>query len=420
MLNYRLPSNIQIEADYTKYAKGQTAIIFNYLEERKVALFVPFHSDYFSLLSRLTLNQIVLPGNLKYTTGEWLISGSAAGINASISTNMVSVKQSDPVKFDPYFYSNVSLAFRLPKGFLLTPSAQYGYKEKELISIKCILEKMIFKKGFLNINYEQNFRSRITNLGIGLRYDFSFARIGVSARQCNKTVQLVQSARGSLIYDASTRYISATDRNNVGRAGITLLPYLDINGNERRDEGEPKVSGLQTETRTGRLAYDERDTLIRIFDLEPYTDHPIYLTNNSFENIGWQIRNKVLNVVADPNQLKLIEIPVAVLSEASGNVLLENADGGKALEGIKICFYKDDTTLVASILTEQDGTFNFQGLKAGSYTARPDAAQLKKLNLAVSPSFVQINIPESRDGILIEHLFFNLRPGEAQYKKEQQ
>jgi hypothetical protein len=420
VLNYRLPSNIQLELGYTKYARQQTAIIFNYLEERKVVLFVPFYSNHLSLMSRLTLNQIVLPDRLKYTTGEWLVSGSVAGINASIGTNMVSVKQSDPVKFDPYFYSNISLAFRLPKGFMLTPSAQYGYKEKEFISIKCILDKRVFKKVFLNINYEQNFKSSITNLGIGLRYDFSFARVGMSARQCNKVVQLVQSARGSLIYDRSTDYLSATNRNNVGRSGVTLLPYLDINGNERLDVGEPKVKGLEAEIRTGRLVYDEHDTLIRIFDLEPYTNHPIYLTKNGFENIGWQIRNKVVSIIADPNQLKLIEIPVAVLNEAYGSVQLEDPSGKKAQEGIKICLYRDDDSLVAFTLTEQDGTFNFQGLKAGFYTARLDPAQLKKLNMTATPFFMQVNIPESYDGMQIEHLSFNLRPTEAPHKEIEQ
>jgi hypothetical protein len=416
LLNYRLPSNIQVELNYTRYAKDQTAIIYNYLEERKVVLFVPFHSNNVSLMSRLTLNQIVLADKLKYTTGEWVLSGSVAGINASITTNMVSVKKSDPVKFDPYLYSNVSLAFRLPKGFIFTPTAQYGYKEKELISVKCTLDKLIFKKAFLNINYEQNFKSKLTNIGIGLRYDFSFARVGVSARQCNKVMQLVQSARGSLIYDGKTNYVKAVDRNNVGRAGITLLPYLDINGNERRDAGEPKVQGLEAGIRTGRVAHDKHDTLIRIFDLEPYTNCFIDLTNNHFEDISWQVRNKHLSVVADPNQVKLIEVPVAVMSEASGNVVLENANGHKGMDRIKIDFYKNDSTLVASTFTDQDGTFSFLGLKSGSYTARPDVNQLNKLNMTALPAFISINVSGGREGTLIENLSFILSAEKSRQK----
>lgn len=419
MLNYRLPSNIQVELNYTRYANKQTAIIYNYLEERKAVLFIPLHSNNMSLVSRLTLNQIVLPDRLKYTTGEWLLSGSVAGVNASIATNMVSMKNSDPVKFDPYFYSNVSLAFRLPKGFIFTPNAQYGYKEKKLISVRCTVEKLVFKNGFLNLNYEQNFKSNIKNVGIGLRYDFSFARVGVSARQYNKTVQFVQSARGSLIIDPKTNYVGATNRTSVGRAGITILPYLDINGNERRDEGEPKVEGLQAQVRNGRTTYDLHDTLIRIFDLEPYINYHIDLTNNSFEDISWQVRNKTLSVVADPNQLKIIEVPVAVMGEASGTVSLEDKDGHKGLERIKVCFYKNDTTLVASTFTEQDGTFYFLGLGPGFYTARPDAEQLRKLNMTVWPAILSFNISGSKEGITVEDLAFTLRPANNQNKEMQ-
>lgn len=420
MLNYRLPSNIQLELNYTRYASKQTAIIYNYLEERRAVLFVPFHTNIISLVSRLTLNQMVLPDRLKYTTGEWLLSGSVAGVNVSIGTNMVSIKNSDPVKFDPYFYSNISLAFRLPKGFIFTPNAQYGYKEKKLISVKCSVEKLIFRNGFLNLNYEQNFKSNIRNVGVGLRYDFSFARIGTSARHSNNTVQLVQSARGSLIFDGKTNYVGATNCNAVGRAGIVISAYLDINGNEHRDEGEPKVEGLEARVRNGRTTYSQRDTLIRIFDLEPYISYYIDLTHNSFEDISWQVRNKTLSVVADPNQLKVIEIPVAVMGEASGSITLENENGRKGLERVKICFYKNDTTLVACSLTEQDGTFNFLGLGQGIYTARLDAEQLKKLNLTVWPALLSFNISGSKEGTTVEDLAFTLRPANNQNKEMQE
>lgn len=420
MLNYRLPSNIQLELNYTRYADKQTAIIFNYLEERKAILFVPFHRNNISLVSRLTLNQIVLSGRLKYTTGEWLLSGSVAGINAGISTNMVSVNKSDPVNFEPYVYSNLSLAFRLPEGIIFTPNAQYGYKEKKLISVKCIVEKLVFKNGFLNINYEQNFKSNIKNVGIGLRYDFSFARIGVSARQSNNTVQLVQSARGSLIVDAKTNYAGATNRTSVGRAGITILAYLDINGNEHRDEGEPKVQGLEAKVSNGRIVYNERDTLIRILDLEPYVNYLIDLSYNSFDEISWQIRNKTLSVVTDPNQLKLIEIPVAVMGEVSGSISLENKNGHKGLERVKVCFYKNDTTLIAFAFTEQDGTFNFLGLAPGSYIARPDIEQLKRMNMTALPAFLSFYISGGREGTTVENLAFTLRSASNQNKEMQE
>jgi hypothetical protein len=47
-LSYRLRSNIQFDLNYIKYVKGQTAINFNYLEERKIAISVPIRIKKFS------------------------------------------------------------------------------------------------------------------------------------------------------------------------------------------------------------------------------------------------------------------------------------------------------------------------------------------------------------------------------------
>jgi hypothetical protein len=299
------------------------------------------------------------------------------------------------------------------------PNAQYGYKERELISLKCSIEKLAFKNGFLNLSYEQNFKSNVKNVGIGVRYDFSFARVGVSARQSNNTLQLMQSARGSLIIDGKTNYVGTTNLTSVGRSGITILPYLDINGNERRDAGEPKVPGLKVRVRNGRITYSQQDTLIRIFDLEPYINYLIDLSHNSFEDISWQVRNKTLNIVADPNQLKIIEIPVAVMGEASGSTSFENENGRKGLEGVKVCFYRD-STLVAYVFTDQDGSFNYLGLSPGSYTTHPDPEQLKNLSLTVWPSSLSFEILDGRKGTIAEDLTFTLRPGNPQNKEVQE
>ena len=74
-LTYRLPSNLQLDLNYTWYDKDQKAINYNYREERKAVVSIPLIIGKFSSYQRFTLYQIVLPSS-KYTTGEWLFSGS--------------------------------------------------------------------------------------------------------------------------------------------------------------------------------------------------------------------------------------------------------------------------------------------------------------------------------------------------------
>lgn len=398
ILSYRLPSNLQFELDYIKYVRGQKAIIYNYLEERKAIVSIPIKGNDFAIYSRLTVNQIVLP-NLKNTIAEMLWSGTVYGISTNFTTYGLYTDLSSP-----YLYSNLSLAFRLPKQITLTPQVQYEYNRNELISARANLEKSLFRRGFLNMSFEQNFRSNTRSIELGFRYDLSFAQTGFSVRNTNDQITLVESARGSLLYDRKTRYLGTNNRTNVGKGAITLLPFLDIDGNGHRDKGEPKVAGLQFRISGGTILRNEKDTTIRILDLVPYTSYMLELDKNSFDNIAWQMHNLSMKVMIDPNQFKDIEIPISVMGEASGTVY----NGSRGQGRILVCFYRSDSTLVARTLTEPDGYYSYLGLKPGKYIVRIDPEQLKKLKMVSSPDRIPVNISPSPDGSIIESLDFKL------------
>ena len=80
------------------------------------------------------------------------------------------------------------------------------------------------------MSYEQNFRGNTKSIEVGFRYDLNFAQTGFSVRNSNDQTTLVETARGSLLYDAKSHYLGANNRTNVGKGAITLLPYLDVNG----------------------------------------------------------------------------------------------------------------------------------------------------------------------------------------------
>ena len=189
----------------------------------------------------------------------------------------------------PYLYSNLSLSLRLPAGFIFMPQVQYGYTENKLFSAKARLEKHVMKNGFINLSYEQNFSNNLKLAEAGFRYDFSFAQTGASVRQYNNKTSFIEYARGSLINDRKTKYLGTDNRPNVGRGGISVVPFLDLNANGKKDPGEPKAYGLNLHSNGGRIEKSDRDTTIRILGLEPYTNCFIDLDPNSFENISWRL-----------------------------------------------------------------------------------------------------------------------------------
>lgn len=402
MLSYRLPSNLQFEINYTKYDPGQQAIIYNYLEERKATISIPIKGKNFSAYSRFTFNQIVLP-NLKNTNAEMLWSGSLFGVSTNFTTYGLFNDLSKP-----YLYSNLSLGFRLPARISFTPQAQYDYNNRQLISFKTNLEKPLFKKGFLNMSYEENFRSRTRSVEIGFRYDLSFAQTGLSFRNTDSQNTVVGSARGSLLYDRRTRFLGTNNRTAVGKGAITLLPFLDINGNGHFDRGEPKAEGLRFKINGGTIVRNDKDTTIRVLDLTPYTSYLLELDKNSFDNIAWQMNHLTMKVMIDPNQFKTIEIPISIMGEAAGKVY----NGSNGQGRILICFYRNETTLVARTLSESDGYFSYLGLQPGKYTVRIDQEQLKKINMVAAPEKMEVTFSNSLDGDIIDGLDFLLMPNE--------
>ena len=411
LFNYRLPSNLQFDLTYIKYKDAQKAVRFNFLEEKKAVVTMPLRGSSFNAFSRLTFNQFTLPYNFvlkkktKLTSGEFLLSALVSGVSSNLTT--FAIFNEDP---NPLVFSNLSLTFRLPGGIRLTPQAQYEYREKNFSSLKGEFEKNIFRNGFLNMFYEKDMVDRVYSCGVSLRYNFSFAQTAISVRQSKQYRSMAQSARGSIVYNGKEKIVQASNQNNVGKGGLVIAPFLDINCNGHRDAGEPKVLGIRLRINGGLVKRHDKDTTIRVTNLEAYTSYYLEL-ENSFDNVAWQVKKKTLGVVINPNELKLIDIPVAVVGEVSGSVLLNESGKVKGLGRIIVNIYNHDSVLVARVLTEPDGFFSFLGLAPGTYTARIDEGQLQKLNMRSSAD-ISFAIKQNSDGEVVDGLQFVLQSEE--------
>jgi hypothetical protein len=230
----------------------------------------------------------------------------------------------------------------------------------------------------------------------------------MSMRQYDNKSTLMQYVRGSLIVDKKTKYSGYDNRSNVGKGGISIVPYLDLNANGRKDPGEPKVYGLNLHTNGGRVEKSESDTTILILGLESYTNCFIKLDPNSFDNIAWRLPIKNLSVVVDPNTLKYIEIPITVAGEASGVVSLYENGEKKGLGRIIIKFYTFNDKPAGKTLTEEGGYFSYLGLAPGSYIVRVDEVQLQKLGMKPDADVLRFVITQSTDGDIVNGLDFTL------------
>lgn len=407
VLSYRLPFNIQLDAQYTKYAKNQKAIITNYSEERKLGLSVPLKIKNSTLFTRVGFNQFIMSSS-KYTSAELLLSGTLFGVSSNLTTTAIFSSFSKPD-----IHSNLALSVRLPYGIIFSPQVLFNYSRGEFVTARSGVEKKIKQNGYINLSYDHNFSSKTGSVEIGFRYDFSFAKFGFSARKSGDAISFVENASGSIQTNPKNRYFGVGNRSAVGKSGIVAYGYLDKNANGKRDINEQKIRGIQVKINGGRIEYREKDTSVMIFELEPYAQYLVSLAGSSFDNISWQLPYKNISVVSDPNQFKIIEIPVVAVGEVAGTVYLKTSGGQREQGRIRININKTDKTVYKNTISEEDGYYSYLGLKPGKYLLSVDPEQLRKLNMKASPEFIEVTVHPSIEGEYIEGLDFVIekRPG---------
>jgi hypothetical protein len=399
LLNYRFNSGLQFDLEYTKYDKDQTAISYNYLDVRKFTVSMPVHISAFSMLARFRVSNYVMPLT-QYTNAELILSGSMLGV----ATNITTFANFSPGR-DAYVYTNASLRFRMFKDLFISPIVQYSYNDGQLISARCEIEKRITKHGYLSASYEEVFRGAIRNVQVGLRFDLDYVNTSAYVRTGNRGTVFFENASTSMQF-GENGYVNVSNRSSVGRGGLIVMPFLDINGNGKYDKNEPRVSGVEVKASSGMVKKREKDTCIIVSELEPYADCYIELNTNNLDNIAWSIKNKTYKVAVNANQYRTIEVPISVVAEVSGMVYKKSGNKTEGLGRVIVNIYDISGNLVGNTLSESDGFYSYMGLTPGSYIVKIDPKQMKKLNMTVSPDGTPITIHQLEDGDFVDDIDF--------------
>ena len=405
LLSYHTPKSLQVDLNYIKYDEDQTAIRFNYLEERKISLSTPIRTKAFYMFSRLSLNQILMP-TTTLTTAQLLLSGGFMGISTNLTTYGIFNSRVD----DSTIYSSLSQTYRLPYKLIFSPRVQFDVSRNTFTNLIVELERPVFRNGFANIGYENNFRRDEHIFEFGLRYSFDVAQTSFSSRIGSMNSSFVESAQGSILFDDNTNYVMARNRTSVTRAALTLVPFLDLNWNGQKDPMEQGVPGLELSNRSGNVTYNKDRTVIRITELQPYVDLLLQLDPTSLDNIAWKIPNPKIGVHTTPNQFQEIHVPIQVLGEVGGMVYLKDSKGTRGQGRIRVMILDRNNSVAAEFLTEGDGYFTYLGLAPGKYTAQIDPEQLKKLNLTATPEGISFEIEVDKYGDIVDTLEFTISP----------
>jgi|WetSurMetagenome_2_1015567.scaffolds.fasta_scaffold04341_7 hypothetical protein len=402
LLDYYPGANSILEIEYTKYGKNQHAILYNYLEERKASFSLPLKVKSIAGFVRLGYKQNVYEG-LNYNMTELLFSAyyRQFNINMSSYSNWISGRSA-------YINSMLALAYRMKNGMTVRSSAQFSFSGTKILSYKAELEKRFSHNGFVSVSVENIRALNNTSVNLNFKYDLPFAQTNASARISNHEVSTYQNIRGSLAFGDGKKKVHATEQSNLGRGGISVIPFIDVNHNGIFDKSESRVMNLKVRINGGRFLDDGNDTITNIVGLEPFVSYTLNLDDNGFENLAWRIKDKIYKVVIDPDQFKIIYVPVVPVGEVTGTISLKTDSATTGIGRILIGFYNIKNVRIAQTMTESDGYFDYLGLEPGEYIARIDSVQLSRLNYRSIPDEVPFKVRSSTDGDVIDGINLSL------------
>lgn len=396
-LNYHHRKNFHLDLFYTKYQKDQTAILFNYNEQRSAILTTPINFGEFAISSRLALRQTVL-GNNNFSNLEWLLSGNVLGINTNIHTRAFYNDLTSPD-----FFSRFTFSMGLPYKFTLSPQIEFNYIENKITSIRGEISKHLFKDTYFRSNIEHNFKYDKFYLNFGVTIGLGFSRLGLSSNINTDHSSFSQVLSGGVSYSQGADYMAFDERTALGQASVKFLPFLDVNGNGKKDGTEPEINGLEVYSNRGGLKKYLDNGSIIFTGMEPYVPHYFSFNSDQFQNIAWTLDFNSMNLTLNPNQIRLINIPINVMGEVSGYVRHEQEGIGSVRMNIKNMFGEK----IANIISENDGFFSFYGLPSGEYSIQVDTLLNGKLGLRPHKE-TRFKIQNDVEGDYVDNLLLEL------------
>ncbi len=404
LVNYSFMKNASLEIEYTKYVPGQLAIPFRYLEERKAKISMPFIFRKISGYAKLDYTQLVY-NDFYYNQGNITFSIYYKQFSTNSSTQLNWIDQKTP-----YISSDLALSYRIRNGYIFSTSAQYNVSDGQLITLSAEIEKRI-SKGYLSASFERNLLFNANTVTLNFKFDFQFARTNVAVSYNNDMFTASESAQGSLAFGGGQGYTQVSNNLSVTKGGIALYPFLDLNNNGTFDQGEHMVKLTAVRIMGGTVLFNKKDSIVRISNLNAFINYFVTFDDADLENIAWRFKNKLYQILVDPNQYKRVDVPIIIVGEVSGMVYVNKENVLKGLGRIVVKFYKKNSNVVvAETQSESDGYIDFMGLAPGDYVARIDAGQMKNLSFRAEPPEKEFTIKISEQGDIVEGIDFVLNP----------
>jgi hypothetical protein len=396
-LMYRTKRNFVITGKHRQYLKKQTIVQTTNWGESELGLNLPIWNKKLKIYLRST-NRLAFSSARHSFISESAISFFYKRINTGFT--LITSKES-VLSWNTSFY--------LKKNWSILHTSLYNISYKRPVSSCIQIQKKFNKLLFAETNFTYSYTTKSFQAGISIYINFNFMRSAVNTSIQKKQISSTQTLAGSIHFTSRPNPVFIANSSGVGKAGLDVLVFLDINHNDKRDENEPLVKNASVAINRGKQIFTENDSIHRFVSLEPYSPYLLTVANNGFPSISWIIEKSTWSVVTSPNQIKKVFIPVKPMGEVEMNISISK--NGKNTPAHRLIIYIVDLNnhRIGKGLTEQDGSFSFLGLAPGNYQIKFDEKQLKGLGLSSKYSPTSFEIKESAQGDFVDGIEITLQ-----------
>ncbi len=396
-LMYRTKRNFVITGKHRQYLKKQTIIQTTNWGESELGMNLPVWNRKLKIYLRST-NRLAFTAARHSFISESAISFFYKRINTGFT--LITSKES-------VLSWNTSFYFK--KNWSILHTSLYSISYKRPVSSSIQIQKKFNKLFFAETNLTYSYSTKSLQAGVSIYLNFNFMRSAVNVSMSKKQLSSTQTLAGSVHFTSRPNPVFVSNSNGVGRAGLDVLVFLDINHNDKRDENEPLIKNASVAINRGKQIFNENDSIHRFVSLEPYSPYLLTVANNGFPSISWIIEKSTWSIVTSPNQIKKVFIPVKPMGEVEMKIsLLKNQEITPAHRLI-IYIVDRNNRQVGKGLTEQDGYFSFLGLAPGNYQIKFDEKQLKGLGLSSKYSPTSFEIKPSVQGDFVDGIEITLQ-----------
>jgi len=393
---YRTKHQVVITGKHRQYLKKQTIVQTTNWGESELGMNLPIWNKKLKIYLRST-------SRLAFSDARHsFISESAISLfYKRINTGFSLITSAESV-----LSCNTSFYFK--KNWSILHTSLYNLSRKSPLSSSVQLQKRFSKLFFAEANFTYSYSTKAVQAGVSVYFNFNFMRTAVNASVQDNDLSSTQTVAGSVHFTSGPNPVFVSNANGVGRAGLDVLVFLDINHNNTREENEPLLSNASVAINRGKQIFTENDSIHRFVSLEPYSPYVLTVANNGFPSLSWMIEKTTWSVVTSPNQIKKVFIPVKPMGEVDMNISLARNSEVTPAYRLIVYIVDGENHQVGKGLTEQDGSFSFLGLAPGNYRIKFDDKQLKGLGLSTTYTPIPFEIKVSSQGDYVEGIAITL------------